>query len=363
MHRRMRSRMRSRLFRLSMLIALLVLSVGGLRYIRHNDSQSIALQPLLLDPGRPALKTVGELTFLNAWQLNSLNSDFGGISALMALKDGRFVGLSDAGTLIGFGLRNNASADRPFIAPLPGTMGPNIGFEDRDAEGIAYNPATGQFWISYEAKHAIRRFTPSLSRIDGKFTAPEMRLWGSNSGAEAIVRFTDGRFAVFSEGMDMPDGSYMALMFSGDPVEPGSSYFPFGYRPPAGFKATDAAILPNGKLLVLNRRIGFPEGFSAKLTVVDPKMIARGRTISGKLLATLTAPLLVDNMEGLTITQEKGRTIIWMISDNNFNAWQRTILMKFTLSPPKYFAPKNLRPSNSGTKKPEASIAPGFDSL
>jgi hypothetical protein len=350
----MQRNMRSRLLRSLLLIALLVLSIGGLRYVRHNNSQYIALQPLPLDPQRPALKTVGGLTFLNAWQLNSDNSDFGGISALMALRDGRFIGLSDAGTLIGFGLTNNNRADHPFIAPLPGTTGPDIGYEDRDSEGIAHDPATGQFWISYEGKHAIRRFNPSFSRIDGKYTAREMLGWGSNSGAETIVRLPDGRFAVISEGMDMPDGSYMALMFSGDPVEPGSSYFAFGYRPPDGYKATDAAVLPNGMLLILNRRIAFPHGFSAKLTVVGPSEIARGQTVRGKLLATLASPLLVDNMEGLAITQENDRTIIWMISDNNFNAWQRTILMKFALTPPKDAAP---------TKKPEAIAAPGFDSL
>lgn len=31
--------------------------------------------------------------------------------------EGRFVGISDAGTLIGFGLSNNAQIDRLFIAP------------------------------------------------------------------------------------------------------------------------------------------------------------------------------------------------------------------------------------------------------
>jgi hypothetical protein len=350
----MQRMMLSRLPRLLLLIALLVLSVGGLRYINHNNSQNIALRRLPLDPERPMLKTVGALTFMGAWQLNSDNSDFGGISALMAVKDGRFIGLSDAGTLIGFGLSNDNRADHPFIAPLPGTQGPNIGYKERDSEGIAYDPGTGQFWVSYEAKHAIRRFTPSFSRIDGKFTAREMYGWSSNSGAEAIVRLPEGRFAVFSEGMDMPDGSYMALLFSGDPVEPGSIYFAFGYRPPEGYKPTDAAMLPNDKMLVLNRRIAFPQGFSAKLTVVDPAKFKSGKTVSGILLATLKSPLLVDNMEGLAITQEANRTIVWIISDNNFNIWQRTILMKFALPVPK---------ANSGKKKPEAIAAPGFDSL
>ena len=47
---------------------------------------------------------MGDLVFLGAWELGSGNGDFGGISALAALPGGRFVGVSDAGTLIGFGL-------------------------------------------------------------------------------------------------------------------------------------------------------------------------------------------------------------------------------------------------------------------
>jgi hypothetical protein len=71
--------------------------------------------------------------------------------------------------------------------------------------------------------------------------------------------------------------------------------------------------------------------------------------VQGAVLATLKSPLLVDNMEGLAITQENGRTVIWMISDNNFNIWQQTILMKFALT--------------EEIKKPEADAAPGFESL
>jgi hypothetical protein len=350
----MQPAMLTRLFRISLLIALLILSIGGLRHIHFNSSQTIALRPLALDPARPALKQVGGLTFLNAWQLNSDNSNFGGISALIALRDGRFIGLSDAGTLIGFGLNRNNQADHPFIAPLPGTMGPEIGYEDKDSEGIAYDPVSGQFWISYEAKHAIRRFTPSFARIDGKYTPREMRRWSSNSGAEAIVRMPDGRFMILSEGSDMPGGGYMGLMFSGDPVEPGSSYFPFTYRPPAGYNPTDAAMLPDGRMLVLNRRFGLPDGFTAKLTIFDPADIVRNAVIRGAPVATLAPPLIADNMEGLTITREGERTIVWLISDNNFNIWQQTILMKFALGPDL---------EDAGVKKPETNIAPGFDSL
>jgi hypothetical protein len=341
--------MRNRFGQLILVILLAVLAIGGLRTTYKNSSQNIALKPLPFNPDNPANTRVGQLQFLKAWELDSANLDFGGLSALTVLPDGRFVGLSDAGTLTGFGLTNDDRTDRPFIAPLPESFGPGKTYEDRDSEGLVSDPVSGQYWVSYEGKHMIRRFTPSFARSDGMVRPPEMQYWGANSGAEAIARLPDGRFLVISEGADRSDGSYTALAFSGDPIEPGTTHFTFGYRPPNGYKATDAKMLPDGRLLVLNRRVAFPEGFSAKLTVFDPTTIAKGETVNGKVIATLKSPLLVDNMEGLAITQESGRTIIWMISDNNFNIWQRTLLMKFALI--------------TDIKKPEAEPAPGFETL
>ena len=340
--------MLTRLLRLMLITLLATLAVGGVRMIYKNRTQNIALIPLVLDASNPKRTTVGALKFLGGWELRSDNADFGGISALVALKDGRFLGVSDAGALIGFGLTNNDRIDRPFIAALPGAFGKSLTYEDRDSEGIAYDPASGKLWVSYEFRHAIRRFPPSLSRVDGLVRPVTMRSWPKNSGAEALVRLNDGRFLAFAEG-GPDDGIYPAIQFSGDPVETGTTQYPFRYRPTQGYRITDASQLTDGRLLLLERRIGFPEGFTAKLLVLDPAKIVRDAIVSAEVIATLAPPLLVDNMEGLAITQEQGRTVLWLISDNNFNAIQRTLLMKFALELP--------------NKKPEALDAPGFDSL
>jgi hypothetical protein len=343
-----RSLMLNRFRRVLLIFVLAVLAIAGVRTTYKNTSQNIALTPLLLDETDPKRTSVGGLSFLGAWELRSDNGDFGGISALVALKDGRFLGVSDAGALIGFGMSGDARADRPFIAALPGAFGKGVIFKDRDSEGIAYDAVSGRVWVSYEFKHAIRRFPASMSRVDGMIRPKTMRRWPRNSGAEALVRLNDGRFLVFAEG-GPDDGIYPAIQFSGDPVEAGTTQFPFRYRPSPGYRITDASQLPDGRVLLLERRIGFPEGFTAKLLILDPAKIARDAIVSGEVIATLAPPLLVDNMEGLAITQERGRTVVWLVSDNNFNAIQRTLLMKFALTLP--------------NKKPEALDAPGFDSL
>ena len=45
----------------------------------------------------------------------------------------------------------------------------------------------------------------------------------------------------------------------------------------------------------------------------------------------LRAPAAIDNMEALSVTRERGRTILWIASDDNFSPLQRTLLLKFAL--------------------------------
>jgi hypothetical protein len=39
----------------------------------------------------------------------------------------------------------------------------------------------------------------------------------------------------------------------------------------------------------------------------------------------------IDNMEGLAVHQEGGRTFVTVISDDNFSPGQRTLLLEFEL--------------------------------
>lgn len=337
-----------RTLRLLPILLLALLSIGGHRAYWRNDSQTIAMVPLPLDAANPERRRVGALTYLGGWELRSDNSRFGGISGMVALPDGRFLALSDAGTLIGFTPGRAGKMADSFIAALPG-VSEDSDYRDFDSEGMTRDPDSGRIWISYEARHAIRRMPASLSRIDGVKRLAFAKNWRANGGVETLVRLADGRFLIISETHSRPDGSHSAYLFSGDPVETGSRVMPFGYRAPNGYRPTDAALLPDGRILILNRRIAFPDGFSAKLTLVDPAMIKEDAAVQPQRLAALAAPLLVDNMEALAVTQQDGRLIVWMLSDNNFSAMQRSLLLKFALTLP--------------NKKPEAEPAPGFQTL
>lgn len=335
--------------RLVLVMALATLAVGGVRTIYPSNSQDISLRQLSLDPDNPARRQVGALEFVGAWELQSRNDNFGGISALTALENGRFVGIGDTGTVIGFGLTDKARTDRPFIAPLPNLNNPEQTYKDRDSEGIAYDSDSGQFWVSFESHHAIRRYSPSFARQTGEVHPAEMQDWPNNRGAESIIRLKDGRFIVIAESVD--DGVHPALLFSGDPVERGSNITKFNFRPPSGYRVTDGVQLPDGRIAILTRSIGFPQGFSAKVLLLASADILRNSIVSAKVIATLAPPLLVDNLEGIAVTHKAKDTFLWLISDNNFSIIQRTILMKFRL------------PRQPDSKKPAAFNAPGFNSL
>ena len=110
----------------------------------------------------------------------------------------------------------------------------------------------------------------------------------------------------------------------------------FRYAPPAGYRPVDAAALPDGRVLVLHRRvtIGLPYGFEAKISVADPREIAAGEDWRGREIATLDSPLPVDNVEGIAVApQGDGSFVVWLISDDNNAALQRTLLYRLVWKP------------------------------
>jgi hypothetical protein len=159
-----------------------------------------------------------------------------------------------------------------------------------------------------------------------------MRRWRGNAGPEAMARLADGRFLLFAEGPDDQRATSDAVLFEGDPAEPGTRAVRLRYRRVPGYRVTDAGLLPDGRLILLNRRFAWLEGFSAVVTVAETRGLTEGATIAGREVAALRPPVTVDNMEALSVTVENGRTIVWIASDDNFFPLQRTLLLKFELT-------------------------------
>jgi hypothetical protein len=285
----------------------------------------VELAPVTLDEDRPGAKRLGRLTFLGGWALTSNDERFGGISALH-VEGGDVLALSDAGWRIRFRLRNGRRSLRADIAMMEAGPGPAEEKENRDAESMVV--AGRALWIGYEQANAVWRYDRSGFAVLGSAAPPAMARWNANHGAEAMVRLGDGRFLVFDEGQG---GDSDVLLFDGDPAEPGTSALRLRYRPPAGFRITDAALLPDGRLALLHRRVGLFEGFTARLTLARLPILAEGAVIEGEEAAAFEGPVTRDNFEAMSASREGGRTILWLASDDNYNKLQRTLLLKFAL--------------------------------
>lgn len=105
---------------------------------------------------------------------------------------------------------------------------------------------------------------------------------------------------------------------------------PVSYQASPVVNPTECAFLPNGDLLVLERGVSFLT-FSMALRRVPAAEVRPGNVMVGEVLLTAGGGD-VDNMESLMVhTAPDGETRIVIGSDNNFNDWQRSLLLEFAL--------------------------------
>jgi hypothetical protein len=290
----------------------------------------VRAERVALDPADASRRQLGRLTFVGGVHLTSAEPAFGGFSALAVERD-RITLLNDGGNLVRFRFGRDGRVSEPAYAALPG--GPGTGWNklDRDTEALALDSGAGTMWVAYERANQIWRYSTDLKRAERASAPPAMRRWAANGGAETLVRRRDGSFIAIEEGRRRRPWREM-LVWAGDPTLQPQARFRLRYRPPAGYDPVDAVELPDGRLLVLNRWFGVPLRFANVLTIVERGAIRPGETIRGREIATLAAPLIHDNFEGVAVTVEQGRTIVWLVSDDNHSRWERTLLLKFALS-------------------------------
>lgn len=257
------------------------------------------------------------------WQYSAESLLFGGYSALLAVSGNRLRAFSDRG------FRMTLTEPDQSGAP-PRISRQMVAREDAhdlwDIESATRDPATGRYWLGYEHRHAIHRFTRE-SAIAGKRDLTADVDWGANGGAEAMTRLADGRFVI------LPEGGRKGVIFASDPVE-GASLQRFAFRNPApGFAATDMAQLPDGRLMVLMRDVVWAWPAFTSLIAIGPPPEAGGTFAPEKVLQ-LDPAIPRENYEGLALRpRADGRIDVWLISDDNLSVMQRTLLAKLIYDP------------------------------
>lgn len=289
----------------------------------REERLSMAALPL-----EPDCCASGPFSLIGAWQLDSPHEFFGGYSALLQTAPGRLLALSDRGYSLAFS-EPGTPAQPIRIAPL---LEVSARLKDnRDVESATWDAKSGRIWIGLEGRDAIARHRLDLTR-EGFREVPEMASWPQNQGPEAMLRLRDGRFVVLCECNPgwLQGARHPALLIGDDPTS-GSAAQSFSFAGTDGYRPTDMAQLPDGRVLILVRQLVWPvpARFAVKILIADPAEIEAGGTWQAREVADLSAPWPVDNYEGLAIErQADGQLIGWIISDENGAVTQRVLLLK-----------------------------------
>ncbi len=278
--------------------------------------------------GNVDIPTALSLRLTDAWELTSSNAEFGGLSAMYA-SGGALTFISDHGALTRLG-RDTASPRWIGVAgPLPTGCGNMEDKHQRDTESLVMDARTGSMWIGFEHRNGICRIA---SKANGGtvFVRPTlMRHWRQSGGPEAMVRLRNGGFLVFEEVPKEGGATSSVIHFDRDPADPNAKTTLMRYRPPTGYNPVDAAQLPDGRILVLNRRFALPFNFTNRLSIFSLPKIQAGAVLAGPIIARIDGEGIADNFEALSIDNDGEDLTIWLASDNNFMTIQRSLLLRF----------------------------------
>jgi hypothetical protein len=293
--------------------------------------------------GRPEQARFGGLTFLGGLELLSGNRHMGGLSGLVVSPDGsRMVAVADNGLWLTATIDSDADG-RP-LAVRDATVAPVIGPDGRalldrgrgDAEALALRldaGGAGTVYVATERDHEIYAFPWPLDvatsgrRLD---LPPGVKRLRHNKGMEAVAFANTGPLAgtlliVAERGPDFT-ADLPGFLIGG--TTPGT----FTVARQDSYDATDAAFLPDGNLLLLERRFTLRHGIGMRLRLLPAGEIRPGALVTGHVLMEAGFSEQIDNMEGVAVhVNGAGETVVTLISDDNRSILQRTLLLRFRL--------------------------------
>ena len=324
--------------------------LGALRAIAAspdpNAPLTVQVTALPLDPADPGRSVLGSLRYLGGLWLRSDDLRFGGLSDLRLSRDGSLLSaVSDCGS--GFTARLSYDVDgtlvglgEPRLVALTDEAGLPLTRDEIDAESLlAAGP--DELDVGFEGRPRIRAYGAGFAGPARPVDIPEgLDACGSNEGLELMADAGEGRRLLVCEGRLSASRSVPAWIGSGDSWQPREYPLKFdggwGGEP---FRPTGAARLPNGDMLVLERR--FPP-LAARLVRLPRAALEGSGPLEGSELARIEAPLTLDNFEGVEVLRDAhGRTLVYLISDDNNCAKnpgargvnpQRTLLLQFVLA-------------------------------
>lgn len=283
------------------------------------------------------------LIYRGGLQLHSATDTFGGLSAIGFVgTEGKLVMVSDRGNFVSGQLLYD-EAERPLsligvsIAPIQNSRGADLPSDfARDAEALAIIERPDNrsvVRVGFENLTRVADFHLSNGVPTGPATEVMIPGWlagaQTNESLEAVCLAPPaspiaGSTLLLTEGVTAGDGAHAAYLLGKNDKGPLSYISGDATRP------TDCAFLPNGDLLVLERGVALIS-FAARLVRIKAEDVKAGAQMQGEVLFEGTGGDL-DNMEGVAVhATPSGETRITLISDDNFNDWERNLLLEFSL--------------------------------
>lgn len=307
------------------------------------DDLQIDVRPLFsFDPGVPNQHAFGPLTFLGGLMLSSNNRTFEALSGLEILDDTSLIMVTDEGHWVTATLESDADG-RPLglraarIGPLVGTDGAPLETK-RLADAEAVTLVGENLWVGFERNQPIRAYTLEEGQMVGPATLPlgnsEPLSAGRNEGVEALVHISEGPLAghtvLFLEEARW-QGANAGALPSAAHIGPDGALTTFAIRRMDDFAITGAAMMPGGAIVLVERFFSWSQGIAMRLRVVEASDILAGAA-AGTVLVEARGDTVIDNMEGIAVTDHPGGPIITLISDDNGSFLQSTVLLRFQLT-------------------------------
>lgn len=273
------------------------------------------------------------LLFIGGLQLRSAHEDFGGLSGVDIRSNGRAFFVGDTGIyvearLVHEGNRLSGVADARIGRLFPNEEGTK---KRNDAEDIAFDPENPERGVVVRERKvkAIHAFGMKDGRptnyVHVPLDAPHDILL-SNRGLESVA------FAPAASPLAGDIVTIAERPRGGDDIPAwivGKGRFSIVRHD--GFDISSARFLPNGDLLLLERRQRL--GWGMRLRRIDGNTLAVGARLDGPYLVDAGRFSGIDNMEGLAVHRDDaGRTILTLVSDDNYSILQRTLVLQFALA-------------------------------
>lgn len=279
--------------------------------------------PVPLDSNNPSASAIGDFVYAGGLALTSSQTDLlHGLSDLEVTDNDKLTAVGDMGivldaTLVFDRAQRLTGLDDARVTLLIDERGKALSDkEDADAEGIALLPG-GDRLVSFERRHRVWLY-PADGSPPRPAPTPETTL-SSNGGLEALAADPEAGVDAYVVGAEESGDTWTCRLSA--PCVKG----------PSVAKADEFGLvalkrLPGTRTVYLLRAYDVARGNRISLQVFrSTTMIAR---------MDMAAPVTVDNFEGVAaVPRADGGVRFYLLSDDNGNASQRTLLLAFDWQP------------------------------